>query len=166
MDITIEDVSLRMEDSSRYIEGKMQISIALKNNSKTLTYYVLRRPRTIDYDQGSHTLSIGLYEKEQPQDIRGGTGPFEPDQIAIPPETTLQWQYLLPVWMKKITRPVGLREIVEVVDISGAQKLVSTVAYHPSPFRVTPSDQKEEELAELSQWGTIVSASFDVRPQY
>ena len=162
-DITIEDVSLQIEKSSRYIEGKVQVIITLKNNSKTLTYYVLKRPRTIDYDKGSHTLSIGLYEKELPQDIKVSSSPIEPEQVAILPDTTLQWQYLLPVWMKKIMRPPGLREIVEVLDISGVQKVVCTVAYHTSPFRVEPSDKWGEMLVALSKWGEIVFASFERR---
>ena len=162
-DISIEDVSLQIEKSSGYIEGKVQVTVTLKNNSKTLIYYVLKRPRNIDYDKGSHTLSIGLYEKELPQDIKVSSSPFEPEQVAILPDTTLQWQYLLPVWMKKIMRPPGLREIVEVSDISGVQKVVCTVAYHTNPFRVKPSDKQEEVLVALSKWGETVSASFERR---
>lgn len=131
-DITIEDVSLQMDKRGGHIEGKVQIIIALKNNSKTLTYYVLKRPRNIDYDKDSRILSIGLYEQALSRDIAGG---FEPEQVAILPDTTLQWQYLIPVWMKKIMRPAGLREVVEVLDISDVQKVVCTVAYHTSPFR-------------------------------
>jgi hypothetical protein len=160
-DLIIEDVNLQIENSSRYIEGKVETIITLKNNSKTLTYYVLKRPRNIDYEKGSHTLSIGLYEKELPQDLKVSSSPFEPEQIAILPDTTLQWQYLLPVWLKKITRPSGLREIVEVLDISGVQKVVCTVAYHTSPFRVKPSDKPEEVPGALSKWGATVSASFE-----
>jgi len=160
-DITIEDVNLRIEKSSPYIEGKVQIIITLKNNSETLTYYVLKRPRNIDYDRGSHTLSIGLYEKELQQDIKVSSGPFEPEQVAILPDATLQWQYLVPVWMKKIIRPSGLREIVEVLDISAVRKVVCTVAYHTSPFRVESSDKREEVPVALSKWGETVSASFE-----
>ena len=160
-DITIEDVNLEIDKSGRYIEGKVQIIITLKNNSKTLIYYVLKRPRNIDYDRGSHTLSIGLYEKELPQDMKVSSSPFEPEQLAILPDTTLQWQYLFPVWMKKITRPAGSREIVEVLDISTIQKVACTVAYHTSPFRVEPSDNREEMLVALSNWGKTVSASFE-----
>jgi len=160
-DITIEDVNLQIEKSGRYIEGKVQIIIALKNNSKTLIYYVLKRPRNIDYDKGSHTLSIGLYEKELPQDIKVSSTPFEPEQVAILPDTTLQWEYWVPVWMKKIMRPSGLREIVEVLDISDVQKVACTVAYHTSRFRVKPSDKREEVLVALSKWGETVSASFE-----
>jgi hypothetical protein len=160
-DITIEDVTLEMEKSGRYIEGKVQIVITLKNNSKTVTYYMLKRPRDIDYDKGSHTLSIGLYEKEPPPDIKVSSRLFAPEQVTILPDTTLQWQYLVPVWMKKITRPPGLREIVEVLDISAVQKVVCTVAYHASPFRVNPSDEGEEVLMALSKWGETVSASFE-----
>ncbi|WP_188928412.1 hypothetical protein [Puia dinghuensis] len=160
-DITIEDVNLQVEKSSRYIEGKVQVIITLKNSSKTLIYYVLKRPRNIDYDKGSRTLSIGLYEKELPQDIKVSFSRFEPEQVAILPDTTLQWQYLFPVWMKKITRPSGLREIVEVLNISDVQKVVCTVAYHTSPFRVKSSDGPEEVLVALSKWGETVSASFE-----
>ena len=160
-DITIEDVNLEIDKSGRYIEGKVQIIITLKNNSKTLIYYVLKRPRNIEYDQGSHTLSIGLYEKELPQDIKVSSNLFEPEQVAILPDTTFQWQYLFPVWMKKIMRPSGLREIVEVLDISAVQKVVCTVAYHTSLFRLNPSDKREEMLVALSKWGETVSASFE-----
>jgi len=135
-DITIEDVNLEMDKSGTYLEGKVQIILTLKNNSKTLVYYVLKRPRDINYDKGSHTLSIGLYEKELPQDINVSSRPFEPEQVAILPDTSLQWQYLIPLWMKKIARPPGLREIVEVLDISDVQKVICTVAYHTSPFQV------------------------------
>ena len=159
-DITIEDVNLQIEKSSS-IEGKVQIIITLKNNSKMLIYYVLKQPRNINYDQGSHTLSIGLYEKELPQDIKVSSSPFEPEQVVILPDTTLQWQYFIPVWMKKIMRPSGSREIVEVLDISDVQKVVCTVAYHTSPFRVEPSDKREEVPAALSKWGETVSASFE-----
>lgn len=162
-DITIEDVNLRMDKTARHIEGKVQVGITLKNNSKTLIYYVLKRPRHIDYDKASHTLSIGLYEKELPQDIKVGSSPSEPEQVAISPDTTLQWQYLIPVWMKKIMRASGLREIVEVVDISDVQKVVCTVAYHTSPFRVKPSDKSEEMPVAFSKWGKTVSASFERR---
>ena len=96
-DITIEDVNLQIDKSSRYIEGKVQIIITLKNNSKTLIYYVLKQPRNIDYDKGSHTLSIDLYEKDLLQDIKVSSRPFEPEQIAILPDTMLEWEYLLPV---------------------------------------------------------------------
>ena len=160
-EITIEDVHLQMEKSSGYIEGKVQVIITLKNNSKTLTYYVLKRPRAIDYDRGSHTLYISLYEKEVPQDIKVGSGAFEPEQVAILPDATLPWQYLIPVWMKKITRPAGSGEVVEVLDISATQKVACTVAYHTSAFRVEPSDKREEMLAALSTWGKTVSASFE-----
>ena len=146
-DITIEDVNLQIENSSRYIEGKVRVIMVLKNNSKTSTYYVLKRPRTIEYDRGSHTLSISLYEKELPQDLKVSSSPFEPEQVAILPDTTLQWQYLIPVWMKKITRPAGSREIVEVLDISAVQKVVCTVACHTSPFR--------------DKWAETVSAGFE-----
>ena len=114
-----------------------------------------------DYDRGSHALSIGLYEKELPQDLKVGSTPFEPEQVAILPDTTFQWKYLISVWMKKIIRPPGLREIVEVLDISDVQKVVCTVAYHTSPFRVEPSDKREEILVALSKWGKTVSASFE-----
>jgi len=157
-DITIEDVNLQIKKG---IEDKVQIIITLKNNSKTLKYYMLRRLRNIDYDRGSHILSIDLYEKELPQDIKISSRPFEPEQIAIPPDTTLQWEYLLPVWMKKIVRPAGLREIVEVINISGVQKVVCTVAYHTSPFRVNSISEQEEVLADLSKWGETISASFE-----
>jgi len=157
-DITIEDVNLQIKKG---IEDKVQIIITLKNNSKTLKYYMLRRLRNIDYDRGSHILSIDLYEKELPQDIKISSRPFEPEQIAIPPDTTLQWEYLLPVWMKKIVRPAGLREIVEVINISGVQKVVCTVAYHTSPFRVNSIGEQEEVLADLSKWGETISASFE-----
>lgn len=120
-DISIEDVNLQLDKSVRHIEGKVQIIITLKNNSKTLIYYVPKRPRNIDYDQSGHVLSIGLYENEQ---------------VAILPDTTLRWQYLIPVWIKKIIRPYGLKEIVKVIDISGVQKVICTVACHTSPFRV------------------------------
>jgi len=158
-DITIEDVQLQPDKSGRYIEGKVEVVVTLKNNSRVFTYYVLRRPRNIDYDKGSHTLSISLYEKETSRDV--GSSPTEPEQIAISPGATLHWQYLLPVWIKKITRPPGLREIVEVSDISRVQKVVCTVAYHTSPFRVEPSDKPEEVLVALSKWGTTISASFE-----
>src|SRR5882762_8751943 len=96
-DITIEDVNLQIDKSSRYIEGKVRIIITLKNNSKTSIYYVLKQPRNIDYDKGSHTLSIDLYEKDLLQDIKVSSRPFEPEQIAILPDTMLEWEYLLPV---------------------------------------------------------------------
>ena len=95
-DIAIEDVDLQLENSSGHIEGKVRVVITMKNNSKTLTYYVLKRPRTIDYDRDSHTLSIGLYEKELPQEVKGSSSPFEPEQVAILPDTAFQWQYLVP----------------------------------------------------------------------
>ena len=159
--ITIVDVHLQPEKSSRYIEGKVQVNIALKNNSNTLIYYVLKRPRDIDYDKSSRILSIGLYEKELPQDIKISSRPIEPEQVAILPDTTFQWQYLISVWIKKIMRPSGLREMVEVLDISDVQKVVCTVAYHTSPFRVTASDEREEVPVALSKWGETVSASFE-----
>jgi len=161
--ITIEDINLQIDTSGTHIEGKVEIVITLKNNSKTLTYYVLKRPRNIEYDKSSHTLSIGLYEKEVPQDIKVSFRPFEPEQIAILPDTTFQWQYLLSMWMKKITRPSGSREIVEVLNISDAQKVVCTVAYHISPFRIEPSDKDEEVLVALSKWGETVFGSFERR---
>lgn len=159
--ITIEDVNLQIDKSGRYIEGKVQVIIALKNNSKTSIYYVMKRPRDIDYDKSSHTLSIDLYEKDLPQNIKVSSSPFEPEQVAILPDTMLQWEYLLPVWLKKITRPSGSREIVEVLDISWVQKVVCTVAFHTSPIRVNPSDEGEEVLRALSKWGEMVSASFE-----
>ena len=61
-------------------------------------------------------------------------------------------------------RPSGLREVVEVLDISDVQKVVCTVACHTSPFRVEPSDKREEVLAALSRWGATVSASFERTP--
>jgi hypothetical protein len=146
-DITIEDVDLQKEKSSGYIEGKVRVIIALKNNSKTSTYYVLKRPRTIEYDRGSHTLSISLYEKDLLQGVKVSSGPVEPEQIAILPDSTFQWQYLIPVWIKKITRPAGSREIIEVLDISAVQKVVCTVAYHTSPLR--------------DKWVETVSAGFE-----
>ena len=158
-DIIIENVHLQLDKSDRYIEGKVEVVITLKNNSQTSTYYMLKRPRNIEYDKGSHTLSIDLYENEPPQDI--SCSPSEPEQIEILPGATLQWQYLLPVWMKKITRSSGSREIVEVSDISGVQKVVCTVACHTSPFRVDSSQKPEEVLVALSKWGEKVSASFE-----
>jgi hypothetical protein len=160
-DITIEDVNLQIEKSSGHIEGKVQVCITLKNNSKTSTYYVLKRPRTLNYDRGSHTFSIGLYEKELPEGVQVCSSPFEPEQVAILPDTTFDWQYLVPVWMKKIIRPAGLREIVEVVDISAVRKVVCTLACHTSPFRVTPSDTPEEVRVALCKWGETVSESFE-----
>jgi hypothetical protein len=145
-DITIEDVSLQLDKSGRYIEGKVGVVIALRNNSKTLTCYVLKRPRIIDYDKSSQTLTIGLYDEERPLDINAGSARFEPEQLAILPDATLQWQYLAPLWMKKITRPSGSREIVDVIDISGVQKVVCTVAFHTGPH---------------SKWEEPVSASFE-----
>lgn len=159
--ITIADVNLQPDKSGRYIEGKAEITITLKNNSKTLTYHVLKQPRHIEYDKDSHTLSIGLYEKELPQGIKASFRPFEPEQIAILPDTTFQWQHLLSLWMKKITRPAGAREIVEVLNIAAVQKVICTVAYHTSPFRINPSDNDEEVLMALSQWGETVVASFE-----
>ena len=155
--ITIEDVNLQLDNNSGYIEGKVQITIALKNNSKTEIYYVLKRPRNIDYDHGSRTLLIGLYEKEPPQDEKVGSMPFEPEQVAIMPDTEFQWKYLVPLWIKRITRPSGAREIVEVLNISDVQKVVCKVAYHTSPFRVELSDKMP---VALSKWGEVVSAGF------
>jgi len=157
----MEDVNLEIDKSGRYIEGKVQIIITLKNNSTTLVYYVLKSPRDIDYDKGSHTLSIGLYEKEPPHGINVSSRLFEPEQVAILPETTLQWQYLIPRWMKKIARPSGLREIVEVLDISDVQKVICTVAYHTSLFGGEPSDEGKEELKAPTKWGETISGSFE-----
>ena len=160
-DISIEDIRLQKDKSGRYIEGKVQIIITLKNNSKTLTYYVPKRPRDIDYDQSSRSLSIGLYENELPQDTKVSSRPFEPEHIAILPDASLQWQYLIPVWIKKITRAPGLREVVNVLDISGVQKVNCTVAFHTSPFRVEPFDNREEGAVRGSKWGETASASFE-----
>jgi hypothetical protein len=122
---------------------------------------VLKRPRNIDYDKGSHILSIDLYEKDLPQNIKVSSRPFEPEQVAILRDTMLEWEYMLPVWLKKIMRPSGSREIVEVLDISGVQKVVCTVAVYTSPLRVNPSDEGEEVLGTLSKRGEMVSASFE-----
>jgi hypothetical protein len=159
-DITIEDVNLRMEKSGGHIEGKVRVIITLRNNSKMETCYVLKRPRTIDYDRGSHTLSIGLCEKDLPEGVQVSSSPFEPEQVAILPDTTVEWEYLVPVWLKKIMRPAGLREVVEVVDISAVGKVICMVACHTRPFRVTPSDTPEEVQVALSKWGETVAASF------
>jgi hypothetical protein len=156
--ITIEDINLQIQ---KHIEDKVLIILTLRNNSKTSIYYVLKRPRYIDYDQGSQTLSVGLYEKELQQDIKVSAWPSEPEQVAILPDTTIQWQYSYPVWIKKIIRPPGSKEIVEVSNIYDVQKVVCTVAYHSSPFRVKPFDEGEEVLVALSKWGETVSASFE-----
>jgi len=145
-DVTIEDIKLHLDNSGRYIEGKVQVSIALKNNSSTMTYYVLKRPGDMDYDRGSQTLSIGLCEKQLPKD---SSSPFEPEQIVILPGATLEWQYMVPVWMKKITRPAGLREVVEVVNISDVQKVDCAVACHSRPTRAA--------------WIGTVTSSFERR---
>jgi hypothetical protein len=137
--------------------------ITMMNNSKSLIYYLLKRPRNIDYDPGNHTLSIGLYEKEQPQDIKVDSSPFEPEQITILPDTTLQWQYLIPLWIKKIRHPSGLRESVEVYNFSDVQKVVCTVARDTKPFQANPSDKREEAVVALCNWGETVSASFERR---
>ena len=84
----------------------------------------------------------------------------EPEQVALLPDTLFHWEYLLPLWVKKITRPAGLKEIVEVLNISGAQKVFCTVAYHTSPFRLNPSIEGEAVLWNLSKWGKAASASF------
>lgn len=123
-DISIEDVNLQKDTSRVYMEGKAQIVITLKNNSKTSAYHVLRRPGHIDYDKGSCTLTIDLWQKELPADAKSDSMPLEPERIAILPSATLRWQYLLPLWMKKITRPAGSREVVDVLDISGVQHVV------------------------------------------
>jgi hypothetical protein len=121
--LTVEDVSLQLDKSGRYIEGKVQVIITLKNNSPTSTCYVPKRPREIAYDKSSRTLTIGLYENEPPP------SPLSPpEQLPIPPATTLQWHYLIPLWMKKITRPPGSREIVEVLDLSAVQKVTCIAA--------------------------------------
>jgi len=160
-DITIANITLQIQ---RSLEDKLSVTITLKNNSTTSTYYFLKRPRQIDYDKGHHTLSIDLYEKLLPQDIKSGAHLFAPEQLVIPPNTSLNWQYLLPIWMKKITRPPGSREIVEVVNISGVQKVVCTVAYHTSPFHVNPSDNPEDVPVALAKWGKTVSAGFERTP--
>jgi hypothetical protein len=131
-DITIEEVNLRIDNASS-IEGKLHVTISLKNHARTTTYYVLKRPRNYDYDKAGNTLSIDLYEKAQPGEAKAGSRPFEPELLAIPPDSTLQWQYSLPIWIKKITRPPGAREMVDVMDISKAQRVVCTVAYHLDP---------------------------------
>jgi hypothetical protein len=157
-DITIEDINLQIQ---KLIEDKVLIILTLRNNSKTLVYYMLKRPRHIDYDQGSQTLSVGLFEKELRQDKQISSWASEPEQVAILPDTTIQWQYSYPVWIKKIMRPPGSREIVEVSNIYDVQKVVCTVAYHSNPFRVKPFDEGEEVLVALSKWGETVSASFE-----
>lgn len=129
-DLLIEDVSLQLDKSGRYIEGKVQVAISIKNNSKSQTHHVLKRPREVDYDKSTRTLSISLYEKPQPS--HKDSAPLEPGQIAILPGATLHWQYLLPLWMKKITRPPGAPEIVQVLDLSGVQKVTCTVAHEIS----------------------------------
>jgi hypothetical protein len=68
---------------------------------------------------------------------------------------------LLSLWTKKITRPAGSREIVEVINISDVQKVVCTVAYHTSPFRADPSGKEEDVPVALSKWGETVAASFE-----
>jgi hypothetical protein len=157
-DITIEDINLQIQ---KHIEDKVLIILTLRNNSRTLIYYMLKRPRHIDYDQGSQTLSVGLYEKQLRQDKQISSWPSEPEQVAILPDTTIQWQHSYPVWIKKIMRPPGSREIVEVSNIYDVQKVVCTIAYHSSPFRVKPLDEGEEVLVALSKWGETVSASFE-----
>jgi hypothetical protein len=156
--ITIEDIHLQLQ---KYIEDKVQVVMTLRNHSKTLTYYMLRRPRTIEYDKGTRTLLIGLYEKELAVGRDLSFRPSEPEQIAISPDTILPWQYVVPVWMKKITRSPGTREKVEVFNIYGIQQVVCTVAYHPHPFRLKPDDEGGDMLAALSKWGQTVSARFE-----
>jgi len=63
--------------------------------------------------------------------------------------------------MKKIARPTGLREIVEVLDISHVQKVICTVAYHTSPFGGESSDEGKEELKAPSKWRETISGSFE-----
>ena len=156
--ITIEDIHLQLQ---KYIEDKVHVVMTLRNHSKTLTYFVLKRPRTIEYNQGTHTLSIGLFEKELTRDRDLSSRPFEPEQIAVSPGTALPWKYVLPVWMKKIMRSPGARERVEVFNIYGIQQVVCTVAYHPHPFRVNPHDEGGDMLAALAKWGQTVSARFE-----
>ena len=144
-DITIEDVNLQMDRSGRYIEGKIEIVLTIRNNSKLETYYVRKRAGNIDYDKGNRTLAVTLCESEPPRDVKADSSPFEPERVAILPDTAFYWQGLVSVWMKRILRPPGLREIVEVVDISDVQKVVCTVAYY------TPLSAREE----------TVSASFE-----
>jgi hypothetical protein len=110
-DISIEDIRLHLQ---KHIEDKVLIIMTLRNNSKTLTYYVSKRPRYVEYDRGSHTLSIALYAME----LSG---------ITILPDTALEWRHLHPAWIKKIHRPRGSKEIVEVFDMYGVQKAVCTV---------------------------------------
>jgi hypothetical protein len=115
-DIPIEDVNLKMDERNRYTEGKVQILITLNNKSKTSTYYVPKRPRNFEYDPGLQTLYIDLYEKELPQDIKVGYTPFEPEQVAVLPNTPLQSRYLLSVRIKKNKASSRSKEVLAALS--------------------------------------------------
>jgi hypothetical protein len=160
--IQIEKLSIAQEQTAT--SDEMLITVVLSNPSASSTMYVLDKLRNLDYDQSSHTLSIGLFEKE-PGVNKKVSHPFVPNQVPIPPQGKIELTFRLPM---KLTRyslakdePFGQKK--EILDISTVEKVTCTVAYSEQTFQVQPKLAGEHILRDLSKWGKTVSGTFEVK---
>ena len=160
--IQIEKLSIAQQQTDT--SNDMLITVVLSNPSANSTMYVLDKLRNLDYDQSSHTLSIGLFEKE-PGAGKKVSHPFIPNQVPIPPQGKIELTFRLPMKITKYSlakdEPFGQKK--EILDISTVEKVKCTVAFSPQTFQAESRVAGQEMLRDLSKWGQTVSATFEVK---
>ena len=138
----------------------VDVSITVKNVSSDKTLHAISSLRSLNYDSGSGTLQVGLSEPApDPEFIHHRLVP--PTLTSIQPGETKVLSVAIPLMIQRIKSPKGARIEIENVDISGLQKVKSTINYSDVPFQLNPETSGREMRAFLHSWGQSVEKTVE-----
>jgi hypothetical protein len=137
----------------------VDILITVQNTSRR-TLYVISSLRSLRYDRATGTLFIGLSEPESIPQIRP-MHVVPPSVTAIAPQESAVIKIAVPLQIIEIKPSTTLGLRTETFDVTGLQRIASTVAYGETPFYPRPTDSLEEMHRRLRSWATTVERTVE-----
>jgi predicted thioesterase len=160
-DIEIEDVQFSppwldepdMERGER--RAWTDVAISVRNHSSKITHYVMADLRNLRYDESSATLKL-IFAELPPNENIVATSVVLPHFMPVLPGTTAVIRDSIPIQMKGIDFTAGPLPSVQVIDISGMQRVEVTLTHDTTPFRPVHTDRRVEIQRQLHCWGKRV----------
>jgi hypothetical protein len=150
------------------IEGEatqqwMDIDITIKNLSSKNTYYVVSNITSVHYDSDTLTLFIDLTKDVVEQKIIY-IEIFNMPTISVLPRKTAVIHTSVPLVIKQIRSFSDWEEgkTINVIDVSGFQRINCRISYDSIPFPAMPSEITEQMVRQLSKWGKTIKKTFSV----
>ena len=161
-ELEILDVQKSLPRTTEFsgLEGVSQqkwvdLAVTIRNGSARKTRHVMSSLSTLNYDPATRTLFLGLSEPERTAG-RFLFHKFSPGTKAVLPGEVITIRVAVPLEIKRILPPAGLKFQCEVLDISDMEQVQLTIAYGETAFRPVPSDKPEQRTKRLRAWGQTI----------